>query len=561
MKKQTSLFFLFFAIFYSSCINHDYDLDNDTIDKNVVVSPEGMNMPFGNVEKIFIYEKIGYDDIRVAGDGSLYIEYEGDLDNKQFKVPNYNIDSIDPINTSNISIQLPTGISTIFDFSSFSGNVPLLEGETIGYEVTKPIFESENWTINPNQIIFDSFTINLKFILQGFSNVNGSAKVNLYLTFPDNFEIEGETLDAKGRIIRTIDFNKTSNTYSLPKGIEVKSYKYPANGRSDIRFDLDFGAINGFKGNVNNPSFQLTFITDNDRIAIQSVNGQVTGKESIQGEINGFEALKSSFGEDAKLQFENPSLFLNVTTNLGANFYLNIDKIDAHNGQSISLDKNDGLLFTKPTSLNTQKTTSYFIAPLPDQGAPAGATGKKLALDELFSSIPEKISYEFSMNVDEPNAILAYSNLILQGNYKFTLPFDFEDLKIHVRIPPINLGEDVYGKFFHYVKDAITIQADTVIISAEKINPLLITATLQFLDAEQQAIEISKKSVALAHGLNKDTFAIDFSKQDLDNMQNARYLNIEFTVEGKGSLTQNDYIDIRGLRFISDGGIHYELNL
>jgi hypothetical protein len=559
MKKQTLfllLFFGFFIAFFSSCVNHDYDLNNEKIDKNIVLSPGGANFLVGNVEKFLVFEKIGYDDIRVAADGSLYIEYEGDFNPGQFQVPRYDIDFIAPVNTENISIeQLSPGV---FDFSSHTGKVPLLEGETVEYEVTKPQFdntEENQWTIDPDQIIFDSFTINLRFILEGFSNVSGNAKVNLYMTFPkDIFEVEGETLDDKGRITRSIDFNSASSVYVLPKGIKLKSYKYPV-GLSKIIFDLDLGEISGFKGTVNNPLFKLTLATDNNNIAIQSIKGKVTGKASIKDEIDGFDALKSSFGEGAILHFENPSLFLLINTNLGADFRLDIDKVDAHNGQSVSLTgNNNGLMFTKPTDA-TSKTTSYYIAPNP----PAGATGKQLDLDKLFTPIPEKISYIFSMNVNEPNATIVNNNLILQGNYKFTLPFSFKNLKVNVKIAPIYLGENIYDDFLQYMKSKITIKADTVIVSAEKFNQLELTATIKFMDAGQQVVDNSiTKSVTLVNGLNKDKFAIDFSRQDLEKMEKAQYLEIEFMLGGKGVLTQNDYIDIRSLRFISDGGFHYD---
>ena len=566
MKQQTLSFLLLFVFFvssFTSCMNHDYDLNNDTIDKNLVLSPDGINFPYGNVEKIFIYQKLNYDGIQVAPDGSLYVEYAGNFYPDQFKIPNYNIGNINQVTTNDISLQLPPGVITTFDFTSLP-DVPLLIGETVDYQVTKPVFEEANWTVEPDQIIFDSFMVNLSFLIQGFSNVTGSAKINLYITFSNDFEVEGENLDAQGRIVRTIDFNNNNgiNEYNLSKGIKVKSYKYPASGVSTIRIDMDLVEINGLKGQVSNPLFKMMFTTDNNNIVVNSIKGAVTGKQSISGEVSGFEDLKNSFGEDAKLQFANPSLFLSVNTNAGVDFRLDIDNIDANNGKSLSMNGNNGMMFTKPSAANTTKTTSYYIAPNPSNGTPAGAIGKSLNLDQLFSSIPNKIDYDFSMNVNEPNATISRTGLILEGNYKFTLPFDFEDLKINIKIPPINLGENLYDNVLKYVNNKITIQADTVIISADKINQLKITATIRFLDTNQQVIENSPvKSVALTQGLNVDKFVVDFSKQDLSTLQQVQYLDIEFTVEGKGAITQNDYIDIRRLRFISDGGIHYELNL
>jgi len=562
MKKQSLpflLFFIFYVTFFSSCVNPDYDLNNEKVDKKVLLSADGINLPFGNVDTIVVYKKLGYDSIKVANDGSLYIEYGDNLDPGQFTIPNYtNLPVINDVTTNNITID---GVSGRFDSSLLPGNAfPLLTGETLDYNVTKITFENTNWTIEPDSISFSTFTINLNPVLGGFSYVSGDAKLNLYITVPKDFEVD-EPLTA-GKIVRTIEFNKNINGYTVP-GIKLKSYKYPTNGFSTISFDLKLEEMNGFIANVTNPSFRLTLSTDNNNIAINSVTGSVTGKEIVADEISGFEELKNTFGDSAKLQLDNPSLFLSVTTNLGAKFYLDIDKIDANNGSPLSLTGNDGLLFEKPSAPNTQKTTSYFIAPNPNQGAPAGAIGRTLALDKLFDPIPDKINYQFSINVNDPNVTLSPTGVLLQGNYQFKLPLSFKDIKLNVKISPIDMGENIYSNFLQYVQKSITIQADTVNISVNKINQLKLTATVKFLDAYQKEIENSViKSVSLENGSNINKLVVNFSRQDLDKLENARYLDIGFTVEGKnGALTKDDYINIRGIRFISDGGILYDFNL
>jgi len=562
MKKQIWLFLLFFAsliTFFSSCVNHDYDLSNETIDKKVLLSPDGINFPFANVDKIIVYEKLGYDSIKVADDGSLYIRYGGNLDPGQFTIPDYNnLPLINDVTTGNISI---VGVSGRFDSSVYPGNtLPLLTGETIDYEVPKTTFDDTNWTIQPNTIIFNSFTINLNPVLGGFSYVSGDAQLTLYITIPNEIEVD-EPLGAGRVITRSIEFNKNITGYTL-QGIKVKSYKYPATGSSSIQYDLKLENMNSFVANVTGPAFGLTLATDNNGIVINSVTGAITGKQLISGEISGLEDLKSTFGDDAVLQFDNPSLFLSATTNLGANFNLDIDNIDANNGNALSLTGSNGLLFEKPTVANAQKTTSYFIAPNPSQGAPAGAIGKILALDKLVTSIPDKINYDFSINVDDPNATMAYTGTILQGNYEFKLPLSFKNLKLNVKIPPLDMGGNVYGDFLQYVQKNIIIQADTVNISVSKINQLKLTATVKFLDDGQNEIANSAvKTVTLANGLNINKFVVEFSKQDLDALENVRYLDITFTLEGNGALTKDDYIDIRKIRFISDGGILYDFSL
>ena len=558
------VFFVVFCPFFSSCIDHDYDLEDEKIDKKMLLSPDGINFPFGNIDRILIFDKLNYDAIKVADDGSLHVVYEGSLDPEQFKIPNYDIPPIEQVSTDDISIQLPPGIPNEFSSSSLPfSSITLLEKETVDYEFTKPVYEIPDWTIEPSIIYFDSFTIDLTFILHGFTRISGSAQLSLYITVPECFEVD-EPLGAGRTIIRSVKFNDNNSSNYILQGIKVKSFNYQTNGHASIRYDLKLEEMNEFVGRLgNSSSFKLTLSTDNNNIDINSIKGKVKGRKLINGEIKGFEEFKNSFGENSKFQFDNPSLFLKVNTNLGATFRLDLDKIEA-NSNSVSLKDDKGLLFEKPSSLNTQKETSYYIAPDPTKGAPAGAIRRELLLNNLFSSIPEKVNYEFSININEDDAALIHKGIALQGDYKFSLPFSFKDLNICVKIPPLYLGENIYDNFLKYIREKITIQADTVIISVEKINQLKLTAMFRFLDSDKEVVKsVATKSISLSNGLNKDKLVIDFSKQDFEKLENenAQYLEIEFSLEGNGALTDKDYIDIRSLRFKSDGGILYNYNL
>ena len=567
MKKQILPFLVFFVVFcffLSSCIDHDYDLEDEKIDTKMLLSPDGINFPFGNIDRILIFDKLNYDAINVAGDGSLYVEYEGNLDPGQLKIPNYSIAPIGQVSTNDKSIQLPPGISGDFDFSSLPINaLMLLEGEKVDYEFSNPVSDIPDWTIEPSIIYFDAFGIELNFSLQGFTRVSGSATLKLYIYIPECFEVD-EALGANRIITRSVKFNENNSSQYILQRINLKSFSYPANGYASIRYDLKVEEMNSFVGRLgNDPSFKLTLATDNNNITINSIKGKVKGKQLIKGEIDDFKEFKNSFGENSKFQFENPSLFLKVNTNLGATFRFDIDKIEA-NGNSVSLKDDKGLLFEKPSNPNTQKETSYYIAPDPNKNAPAGAIRREMPLNNLFATVPDKANYEFSININDDDATLIKNGIVLQGGYKFSLPFNFNDLKINIKIPPLYLGENIYDDLLKYVREKITIQADTVIISVEKISQLKLTAAFRFLDSDQEVVKsVAAKSVSLSNGLNKDKLVIDFSKQDFEKLENenAQYLEIEFSLEGNGALSNKDYIDIRGLRFKSDGGILYNYNL
>ena len=46
--------------------------------------------------------------------------------------------------------------------------------------------------------------------------------------------------------------------------------------------------------------------------------------------------------------------------------------------------------------------------------------------------------------------------------------------------------------------------------------------------------------------------------EDIKKMKEARNLEFVFHIVGKGTITEEDYIDITGVRIVSNGGIHIE---
>lgn len=571
MKKH-SLFFLLlfvsFAAFFSSCVNHDYDLSDEKLDKNIVLSPDGVNMPVANIEQFKIFERIGYDNIQVNADGSLYIKYDGNFDPSQFKIPQYNFGTIPWAgNEDEIPVNFPA--SGTFTSLTLDQEVTLLSN-AISYKVPIPSYNPDtDWEIVPEQINFDNLLINVEFTLAGIKIDNGTAELNLELTIPDNFTIEENGVsntDGTTTITRSIDF-VGNGTYQL-KGIQLKSYKFTGGNtdaqfsESQISFVLKLNSIKNLAGTVDaNPLFNISFTTDNDSRVINSVNGKVKGKVDFVGEVDGFGNLKSSFGTNAVLDFANPTLLLTATTNLGANFYFNIDGITADNKSPISLIGNN-LFFTKPSPSGTTKATTYYVSPIDSFPVPADANNwAGLDLSNLFiPTIPEKISYNFSLNVDDGSATIMYDNLVLNGNYEFMLPFDFKNINVGIKIDPIFLDENLYDNILQYVKSTLTVQADTVIISADRFENLELTATIDFL-TPNQVVVLSSNPITLEKGTNVEKLKVEFSKDDLEKLENAnaQYLGIELRLIGKGALTKDDYIDIRGLRIKSDGGIHFEI--
>lgn len=573
MKKKTLVILLTFILFVllilfiSSCVEHDYDLTDESLDKNVVFSPDGANVPIGDLERISVFEELKkqYNAIKDDDGDILYIEYPGNFEG--LTLPSYDIFRIEPQSTKKIPVNLPKVINIPVPVNS---QALFLNPEAMVYELPVPEFD-ENWTFNPEEIKFDNFILKSHFQLSGVNCVSGGAKLILEFNFPtEYFTLKGGD---NGKIRREVVLSKANDMDYILSDIAVESYKYPKAGvKSAITFQLYLAVENSLTGTTNQPTFQLFFESDNKGKAINSIHGAVSGKKSFAGAIDNLDGLNNSFSGN-KLEFRNPSLLLSLHTNLGADFKLDIDKIDAHNGTTpLSLS---GILdFKTPTTIGSTKTTAYYLAPyLPDRpdDLPSGSKGEILAVDHLFKSengsIPKKIDYAFTMNIHDEHAVISAQGLSMKGDYVFKLPLLFNNLSLAIDVPPISLDdENMHKILFEYLQEKIAIKANVVNVSigtdTQENSGLNIIAEVELLDAKKQVINVSglaSPSVNLHNGENKD-FSIDITKEYLDKAKNAKYLGFKFTLAGSNvALTKNDYIDIQGLRIVTDGGIHVEL--
>ena len=54
------------------------------------------------------------------------------------------------------------------------------------------------------------------------------------------------------------------------------------------------------------------------------------------------------------------------------------------------------------------------------------------------------------------------------------------------------------------------------------------------------------------------TLSIAIEGDDLEKMKDARHLGFVFRLSGQGAIKESDYIEIKGVRIVSESGIHYE---
>ncbi|MDR2683387.1 MAG: hypothetical protein LBB64_05920, partial [Dysgonamonadaceae bacterium] len=155
-KKQVSqLIVSLFIIALSACTDQRYDLDDDKVDKSVVFSPDGINIPIGQIDKISIDNELkklytsDQNPIQVDENGILYMEYAGEI---PFEFPEFQALTVSSVNTTPTDLQnIPAGTGIIP-----KGKWPLLDNGLASYTIEKPLLtnEQENLQIRVDKIYF-----------------------------------------------------------------------------------------------------------------------------------------------------------------------------------------------------------------------------------------------------------------------------------------------------------------------------------------------------------------------------------------------------------------------
>ena len=542
MKKMKHPLFLLLSVFIislSSCVNSDYDLDDENLDKKAVISQDGIDFPVGNIERIFIAEELrkSFDgEILGTGDETLSIQYFGEI---PIELPDYSIPDIERLVTDPSPVEL-SGSVTLPPTKH-----TLVSQQSVVYKVDVPDFEDEeDWEVDFKRVNFESFNIDVRFELSNLDFVTTeSAYVILTLDFPESFVLDGYE---NNRVLSRIPVN-ANGSYTLV-GIPVAAYDYTKD-EVNVLYSVDLDVTSSVGVTASNPSFQMIFDVNNSLVVPTSVECYITkGKNVITEKIDDFGNFHDAFGGN-RFVFANPALLLTMNTNLACDFDLDLRIYTNERKQA-----NTFLAFEKPTPLGTlnPKFTSYLLSPIDPRD---GSKWNSFNINPLLDPIPADVSYEASSSF-KGDAELFYNELILDAAYEINLPFDFEEISLNItNVIQDIFYEDLYDKLFEKAED-IKIQSDHLVVSVGENITIKVRANL--LDENHGNIGVSIEPIPLTNGVNTD-FSLEIKKEDMAKMKNARHLEFIFSLEGNGAITGNDYIDIQSVRFVSDGGIHFEL--
>jgi hypothetical protein len=541
MKKSLLIHQIIFSCFilsFSSCINQDFDFDDEKLDTNVTLGGDSINLPVGNIEKISVYKELQklYDQLEIGNDGVLYIEYDGTF---PVEFPNFEVPEIEP--TKRLS-----------SIKKLNGEIPIesipedgLELITDNIENLKidPKLEDDELDFVPKEIEFSSFFIKVGLKLSGIdlNPEDNNAEVIVTLTFPENYSFESQP----NTIEITVPFTDIKDEVYYPSSGNIKVNSYTLGGSEEITYTAVLKKGNANKLYAGAPTFYL-IIEAAENPVISYLQGNLKGTKPFEGVVGGFGDLQDAFGNSDVLEFKNPSLALDLTTNLGTSFNLGLElskSVESGNKTFASLDEENLLFFEKPGDGFT-KIQSYLLTP-----------ENLVNFDKIINTpFPDQLDYTVKLVFEDEEAkLLPSDQLELSADYSFKIPFDFKEIDLSLKDTITNLfDEDIYEQVFSHAKKDISIEADLVDVSIGD-EGIKLDISAAILDSHFNEI------IDLGHVLkDNNTLLIAIKKDDLEKMKNARHLGFTFRLSGKGAIKKDDYIQIKGVRLVSGSGIHYE---
>jgi hypothetical protein len=564
-----------FSFILVSCVDHRYDLTDENLDKDVVFSPDGFNIPVGSIDTIFIGNElrklIGDNEADLLADpatGMFYIEYSGDF---PVEFPEYTIPTFTGVETEIVDVEdlleFENPIQYPYLLSLEASDQPrrIVTDKHATYNLEQPYFRTptEGLEVLVEEAYFTRYELNITIYLYNLDFLNNSqAKLLLSMDFPANFtfqEYAKDPITGKTHIERTINVSEFQgdHQHTVTEVARLFSYQYEQeNVALDYNVDLLHEeatqiAFTAF------PQFNMHFNINNDHVVLDYITGSARGVESISGAIETGDFTSSFKGNT--LGFSNPSLLLNLQSNLQANFYMGMNlAAKADDGSVIGSAAADQLAFEKGAGELIEK--QFLLSP----SQPAGIDyWTPFSMNNLFLEIPKTVDYELKAHFDDNNVKLYPEGLIFSTRYTLKLPFEFDAINLEIADTIPNLfSEDLYDKLFKHADGNLQIRAENVDLSLG--NNMRMEVTTKIVDQNYRNIGIEDQTFTLQSGPDNRTFSVEIKQADMEKMKNARHLEFIFKLAGSGAIFDANhpsasYIHIRNLRIVSSSGLHFEL--
>ena len=227
-------------------------------------------------------------------------------------------------------------------------------------------------------------------------------------------------------------------------------------------------------------------------------------------------------GENITLDFLNPHIKLDVTSNIGipVNGMISIIPVfESGNGDPVEV----GITIPKAESAENGRTISYWIADEQVDGIPANYTFVKAGIRSLLSKIPDKILLKINAETDADESFIVEPNAVyeLKMDYEVAVPLEFGDqLNIQMDYTFPGGGEETgedgnsgqetdqsgdgtsqsTDKLPEELGELLNMNSLGLTGSIESTLPLQLDMTLDLLDSNREIIPSEKISIPVKAG-------------------------------------------------------------
>ncbi|MCD8032309.1 MAG: hypothetical protein LUF85_16170 [Bacteroides sp.] len=554
----------------NSCINKDYDWDN----LNKEITFQIGNVPLGDVAPIkidsilsdrgsteFIYDDDGYISLQYKGEIGIDLPNFGEIEMKDKETKKVDLKSKLPAIPS---LPLPTPTDPI----------ELISG-TVDYVIPAPENNSTDWDLDITAVEFESCDLVLKVYMTNIEIPEGDqAKLQIKIDFPESILFDDDQIQDHSYTYELDPQLITSNggVYTLTR-FSIRKFSYDTgDDNEDITYNVGLTISDGFTYAFRNdpdPESQFYMVFSTPDPVAETVYAHALFLQEVQDEITGIGAINDIFKEEDSFSLRNPGMLFNLSTNIGFDMNVSIDKFEGQNKQTGAEKEmpditGDGGLLFEAANASLDHTTSYYIARSNDLSYPS-SNYVYTDLNEILSIKPEELTYQITARTQGEEKIpgyFPYNKPEINANYEFLIPFDFEEVTIHFEEKMKNVfTEDIAEKLFYNAGELFII-ADLVEVqlggpgSQADVD---IRTTIVVYDRYDEIIDVDVKSASLKNGENTLEITIDVQEKDTHKMQNAKHLGFNFTLQGSDVvLHQTDHITIKKLKFKTTAGISWE---
>jgi|GEM_PF-6774223 len=553
------LLIILFVLIFTSCIDKDYDWDN--VDKTAVITVG--NVPIGDAKKLTIKSLLPDDleaDLKVSADGVLYLEYYGNI---EIEDPDAQMPETDPVLIETITHTLSAASVPL----PLNETIKVVDNDPVSYTIDEPFYDDEDWEIMVTAVDFATCDFVAEIVFTGveFSDTGSTeGRVELDVEFPDNIKLVGNNTNKANVSAKLKDLE--NGRITLP-GIVLQSIDYQ-DGVQDLVYSITiYGGDNTqLTAQAGKFDFDLTFFTRN--VTPDIVYGNASFNQKTYGVIDDLRELENSFSAEDVMEFSNIQLYLNLNTNLGADFTIGVDRISTQNswGEERSLlnATGDKLLFNKP-EIGKTRATSYVIANI---NPGAEATFVQADLASIFTIIPSYLDCEFSIhndNISDKSVFFLYDRLIIDADYKVVVPFSFSRLDLHLADTLTNVfKDDLAEKIFFQAGELKVSGTASVNFKNAETGVFKLRSKVSILDSNMDKIDLNIMPSELTNGQQTLNITIHIKESDINRLQTAMHMSFDFEIINDSgqtlSLYEDDFIEITGIAFQSTSGFKFDLD-